>query len=217
MKKRKGTEPARVAEILRRLKKAYPNVQCALTHRNAWELTVATILSAQCTDVRVNKVTPGLFAKYPSPTDFANATQLELEQDIRSTGFYRNKAKSILGAAKTLLASFKGVVPKTMDEILTLPGVARKTGNVVLGVWYKIASGVVVDTHVYRIARRLDLTKQETPEKIERDLMEILPQKEWIDFSHRVIWHGRGVCLARKPKCRECNLEDICYAKDKNL
>ena len=205
----------RVKEILRRLKKAYPKAECALIHRNAWELTVATILSAQCTDVRVNKVTPGLFAKYPTPADFANVNQLELEQDIRSTGFFRNKAKSIIGAAKTLLANFNGKVPQTMDELLTLPGVARKTANVVLGTAFGIAAGVVVDTHVFRIARRLDLTRQETPEKIERDLMKAIPTKEWIGFSHRLIWHGRQVCIARKPRCRECTLEDICYSKEK--
>lgn len=215
MKKQKGRDPVRVAEILRRLKKAYPDATCALTHSNAWELTVATILSAQCTDVRVNKVTPELFAKYPTPTDLANANELELQQDIRTTGFFRNKAKSIIGAAKTLIGKFGGNVPQTMEEMLTLPGVARKTANVVLGTAYGISSGVVVDTHVFRITRRLDLTKEETPEKIERDLMESIPKSDWISFSHRVIWHGRQVCVARKPKCQECNLEDICYSKDK--
>jgi len=167
MKKKasKGTDPARVAEILKRLRAAYPKAECALKHGNAWELTVATILSAQCTDVRVNMVTPGLFAKYPTPTDFANVNPLELEQDIRSTGFYRNKTKSIIGAAKKLLAEFGGVVPKTMDELLRLPGVARKTANVVLGTAYGIAIGVVVDTHVHRITRILDLPKEETVER----------------------------------------------------
>jgi endonuclease-3 len=176
---------------------------------------VATILSAQCTDVRVNKVTPDLFAKYPTPKDFAAVAPEVLAQDIRSTGFFNNKAKSIVGAARKLLADFQGKVPRTMEELLTIPGVARKTANVVLGTAFGIAEGVVVDTHVYRISRRLDLTKQDTPEKIEQDLRQVLPKAEWINFSHRIIWHGRQVCVARSPKCGQCNLENLCYAKDK--
>jgi endonuclease-3 len=214
-KQRKGTEPARVAEIVKRLQAAYPDAKCALHHRNAWQLLVATILSAQCTDVRVNKVTPGLFRKYPTVKDLAAVRQEVLEQEIRSTGFFRNKAKSIIGAAATLLRDFAGRVPRAMDELLTLPGVARKTANVVLGTAFGIAAGVVVDTHVQRIARRLDLTRQTAPEKIEQDLMRLLPQSEWIDFAHRVIWHGRQVCAARRPNCPACNLNDLCYAKDK--
>jgi len=214
-KQRKGTEPARVAEILKRLQAAYPQAKCALTHRSAWQLLVATILSAQCTDVRVNKVTPDLFRKYPTVKDLAAVRQEVLEQDIRSTGFFRNKSKSIIGAAKKLLSDFGGRVPRTMAELLTLPGVARKTANVVLGTAFGIPGGVVVDTHVYRIARRLDLTRQKTPEKIEQDLMKLLPESEWIDFSHRIIWHGRQVCVARRPNCAACNLNDLCYAKDK--
>jgi endonuclease-3 len=214
-KQRKGTEPARVAEILKRLDAAYPQAECALTHRNAWQLLVATILSAQCTDVRVNKVTPELFRKYPTPQDFAPLRQEVLEQDIRSTGFFRNKSKSIIGAARKLVTEFGTKVPRTMEQLLTLPGVARKTANVVLGTAFGIADGVVVDTHVHRITRRLDLTRQDTPEKIEQDLMRILPQDRWIAFSHQIIWHGRGVCAARKPNCPECTLNDLCYAKDK--
>jgi endonuclease III len=214
-KTRKGIEPKRVAEILKRLQTAYPKAECALHHSNAWELTVATILSAQCTDVRVNMVTPGLFKKYPTPQDFAAVAPEVLAQDIRSTGFFNNKAKSIVGAARKLLADFGGLVPKTMDELLTIPGVARKTANVVLGTAFGIAGGVVVDTHVHRISRRLDLTREDTPEKIEQDLIQVLPKQEWISFSHRIIWHGRQVCVARSPKCGQCNLEDLCYAKDK--
>jgi endonuclease-3 len=214
-KLRKGIEPKRVAEILKRLQAAYPKAECALHHSNAWELMVATILSAQCTDVRVNKVTPDLFKKYPTPKDFAAVAPEVLAQDIRSTGFFNNKAKSIVGAAKKLLGDFQGKVPRTMAELLTIPGVARKTANVVLGTAFGIAEGVVVDTHVHRISRRLDLTKQDTPEKIEQDLMQILPKAEWVNFSHRIIWHGRQVCVARSPKCGECNLENLCYAKDK--
>lgn len=214
-RQRKGTEPKRVASILKRLDAAYPQAECALTHSNAWQLLVATILSAQCTDVRVNKVTPELFRKFPTPQDLAVVKQEVLEQEIRSTGFYRNKSKSIIGAARKLVADFGAKVPRTMDELLTLPGVARKTANVVLGTAFGIAAGVVVDTHVYRIARRLDLTRKDTPEKIEQELMKILPQDRWIAFSHQIIWHGRQVCAARRPNCPECNLNDLCYAKDK--
>jgi endonuclease-3 len=212
-----GARQARVAEILRRLDEAYPEVQCALTHGNAWELLVATILSAQCTDKRVNLVTPGLFAKYPTIQDFAAARQVVIEKDIRSTGFFRNKAKSLIGAANKILADFGGKVPQTMEEMLQVPGAARKTANVVLGTAFGKAAGVVVDTHVQRIANRLDLTKEKDPGKIERDLMQIIPQGKWILFSHQIIHHGRQVCGARKPACGKCNLEPLCYAKDKVL
>jgi endonuclease-3 len=208
--------PARIREILRRLDAAYPEAHCALTHRNAWELLVATILSAQCTDVRVNMVTPALFAKYPTPRDFARLQPEELEPDIKSTGFFRNKAKSIVGAARKIVAEFHGQVPADMDRLLTLPGVARKTANVVLGSWFGIPSGVVVDTHVQRISRRWGLTRESDPRKIEADLMRIIPRDRWIAFSHQVIWHGRKLCLARKPRCAECPLETICHAADKS-
>jgi endonuclease-3 len=186
-----------------------------LHHSNPWQLLVATILSAQCTDKRVNEVTPGLFAKYPTPRDFAAVQPQVLANDIRSTGFFNNKSKSIVGAAKKIVGEFGGQVPRTMDEMLTIPGAARKTANVVLGTAYGIASGVVVDTHVQRIARRLDLTKETEPIKIERELMKIIPQERWVLFSHQVILHGRALCLARKPKCAECRLGPLCYAADK--
>jgi len=205
----------RVAEILRRLDKMYPAATCALHHHNPWELLVATILSAQCTDKRVNEVTPGLFAKYPTPQDFAAARQEVLANDIRSTGFFNNKAKSLVGAAKKVVAEFGGQVPKTMEEMLTIPGAARKTANVVLGTAYGIPSGVVVDTHVQRIAQRLDLTKSTEPRKIEADLMRIIPKNKWIIFAHQIILHGRALCVARKPKCAQCDLYSVCYAKDK--
>jgi endonuclease-3 len=204
-----------VAEILRRLDRMYPNATCALRHSNPWELLVATILSAQCTDKRVNEVTPGLFAKYPTPQDFAAVRPEVLAHDIRSTGFFNNKAKSIVGAAQKIVGEFGGKVPRTIEEMLSVPGAARKTANVVLGTAYGIASGVVVDTHVQRIARRLDLTKHVEPVKIEQDLMKIVPRDKWILFSHQIILHGRALCVARGPKCAECALYDICYAKDK--
>lgn len=207
----------RLQEILRRLDLMYPEATCALTHRTPWELLVATILSAQCTDKRVNEVTPGLFAKYPTPADFAAVAPEVLAQDIRSTGFFNNKAKSIVGAAKRVVGDFGGEVPRTMDELLTVPGAARKTANVVLGTAYGIASGVVVDTHVQRITARLDLTKETDPVKIERDLIKIIPQGRWIRFSHQVILHGRALCVARNPKCAECALNNLCYAKDKTI
>lgn len=210
-----GTDPRRVRKILDGLDKAYPAATCALHHQNAFQLLIATILSAQCTDERVNKVTPDLFKKYPTPKDFAVANPSELEQDIRSTGFYRNKAKSILGASKRIVEEFGGQVPRTMEEMLTLPGVARKTANVVLGTAFGIASGVVVDTHVQRISQRLDLTKNTDPKKIEQDLMRAVPKDRWILFSHQLILHGRRVCQARRPKCSECVLEKVCYSKDK--
>ena len=195
----------------------YPDAHCALQHRNPWELLVATILSAQCTDKRVNMVTPGLFAKYPTPVDFAAVRPEVLANDIRSTGFFNNKAKSIVGAAKKVVTEFGGQVPRTIEELLTVPGAARKTANVVLGTAYGIASGVVVDTHVQRIARRLDLTKNSDPVKIERDLMKIIPQEKWILFSHQIILHGRALCPARAPRCAECVLNPICYATDKTV
>jgi endonuclease-3 len=207
--------PQRVREILARLDQRYPRATCALRHRNAWELLVATILSAQCTDVRVNMVTPGLFQKYPSVQHFAALKPEELEPEIRSTGFFRNKSKAVVGSAKKLLEEFGGQVPNDLDQLLTLPGVARKTANVVLGTWFKNATGVVVDTHVRRIARRLELTKHEDPEKIEQDLMRVSPQQKWIDFAHQLIHHGRQLCIARAPKCAECPLENICHAADK--
>lgn len=210
-----GTDPKRVAAILAKLDEAYPEATCELKHENAFQLLVSTILSAQCTDVRVNQVTQELFKKYPTPEAFTYATPAELEQEIRPTGFFRNKTKSVMGASKEIVEKFGGEVPRTMEEILTLPGVARKTGNVVLGTAYGIASGVVVDTHVIRLSRRLDLTRHEDPKKIEQDLMAIIPKEKWIQFSHQLIWHGRRVCFARKPKCAECNLEKLCYSKDK--
>ena len=205
----------RLQEILARLDEMYPAATCALHHHNPWELLVATILSAQCTDKRVNEVTPGLFAKYPTPRDFAAVRQEVLANDIRSTGFFNNKAKSLVGAAKKIVGEFGGEVPRTMEEMLTIPGAARKTANVVLGTAYGIAAGVVVDTHVQRIARRLDLTKETEPAKIERDLMKIIPHEKWVLFSHQIILHGRALCIARKPKCAECHLDPLCYALDK--
>ena len=207
--------PERVAELLKRLNDLYPDVTCALTHASAWELLVATILSAQSTDVNVNRVTPELFRKYPTVEAFAALTPEQLEPDVRSTGFFRNKSKSVVGAAKMLVADFGGQVPDDIDKLLTLPGVARKTANVVLGSWFKKAEGVVVDTHVHRISRRLELTKENDPKKIEQDLMKILPRDRWILFSHQIIWHGRKLCYARKPKCVDCPLENICHAEDK--
>lgn len=207
--------PERIAEILQRLEAAYPNAECALHHRNAWELLVATILSAQCTDARVNMVTPELFRKFPTPQAMAEASLPAIEEEIRSTGFYHNKAKSISGAAKKIVGEFGGKVPKTMAELLTVPGAARKTANVVLGVAYRVAEGVVVDTHVLRISNRLGLTKQTDPKKVEQDLMKIIPKDHWIQFSHEMIHHGRQVCIARKPRCADCTLETLCHSKDK--
>jgi endonuclease-3 len=207
--------PERIAAILERLAEAYPSAECALHHRNAWELMVATILSAQCTDARVNMVTPGLFKKFPTPTDFAHAPLVEIEEQIRSTGFYHNKAKSLNGAARRLITEYSGQVPETIEELLTLPGVARKTANVVLGVAFRKAVGVVVDTHVLRLSRRLELTKATEPIQVEQDLMKIIPQDHWIAFSHEMIHHGRQVCIARKPRCIDCTLEPLCYSSDK--
>ncbi len=207
--------PERLRQIIAALDQLYPQATCALTHRSAWELLVATILSAQSTDVRVNMVTPVLFEKYPTVQDFAALEPEHLQPDIYSTGFFRNKAKSVVGAARKVIADFGGSVPQTMEELLTLPGVARKTANVVLGTWFKKNEGVVVDTHVTRISRRLELTKQQDPRKIEEDLMRIIPRERWTDFSHEVIWHGRKLCLARNPKCADCALEKLCHAADK--
>jgi endonuclease-3 len=211
----KAEREARLREILDFLGTQYPDVECALTHRNAWELLVATILSAQCTDERVNMVTPGLFDKYPTPADLAAAPVEEIAEEVRSTGFFNNKAKSIKGAAGKVVSEFNGEVPKTMKELLSIPGVARKTANVVAGTAYGIPLGVVVDTHVQRIARRLGLTSEVDPKKIEQDLMKVLPEDHWIDFSHQLIWHGRTLCTARKPKCNECPIDSICFAADK--
>ena len=207
--------PERVQQILRRLDQQYPSVTCALTHRSAWELLVATILSAQSTDVNVNRVTPGLFQKYPSVQAFAALEPEDLQPDVRSTGFFRNKSKSVVGAARKIVADFGGQVPDNMDDLLSLPGVARKTANVVLGTWGGKNDGVVVDTHVQRISRRLELTKNEDPKKIEQDLMPIIPREKWTLFAHQIIWHGRKLCMARSPKCAECPLENLCHAADK--
>ena len=211
----KGATPERVRAILAKLDEAYPAASCELHHDNPFQLLISTILSAQCTDERVNQVTATLFPKYPAPKDFAYANPRELEKEIRPSGFFRNKTKSIMGASKKIVEEFGGKVPQTMDELLTLPGVARKTANVVLGTAFGIASGVVVDTHVQRLSGRLDLTRNEDPKKIEQDLMQAIPQDRWILFSHQLIWHGRRVCNARKPRCAECNLEKLCCSKDK--
>jgi endonuclease-3 len=207
--------PERIQGILRGLDELYPHVVCALHHRNAWELLVATILSAQSTDANVNRVTPELFAKYPTVQDFAAMTPEQLQPDVRSTGFFRNKSKSVVGAAKKIVSEFGGQVPDDMERLLTLPGVARKTANVVLGSWFGKAVGVVVDTHVLRISRRWELTKNDDPAQIEQDLMKIIPQDRWILFSHQVIHHGRNLCVARKPKCVDCPIEPLCHAEDK--
>lgn len=203
-------EKERVKEIIRRLQREYPDAQCALNHTNAFELLIATILSAQCTDERVNKVTANLFRKYRSPADFAAANQSELERDIHSTGFFRNKAKNIIAASRQIMERFGGRVPDKMEDLLSLPGVARKTANVVLGCAFGIADGIVVDTHVARLSQRLGLTKNNAPEKIERDLMQIIPKRHWVMFSHWLIHHGRKVCKARKPDCSNCVLADLC-------
>lgn len=207
--------PERVSDILKRLDERYPDVTCALIHKDAWELLVSTILSAQSTDVRVNMVTPELFKKYPTMQHFAKLEPQQLEPDVRSTGFFRNKSKSVVGAARRIVNEFCGRVPENMDDLLTIPGVARKTANVVLGTWFKKADGVVVDTHVHRISRRLELTRNDDPKKIEQDLMKVIPREKWILFSHQIIWHGRKLCVARSPKCMDCPLENICHAEDK--
>ena len=200
----------RMPEILRLLHEAHPDAHCELNHRNALELLVATILSAQCTDVRVNKVTPALFEKYPDARAFAEAEIEELEEAVRTTGFYRNKAKNVQAACRRIVTEYDGEVPAVMEQLLTLAGVARKTANVVLGTWYGIADGVVVDTHVKRLSNRFRISKEKTPEKIERDLMKITPQEHWVDLSHLLIFHGRRVCNARKPDCGACTLSHLC-------
>jgi endonuclease III len=207
----------RVAQILRGLDQVYPNAQCALEHKNALELLVATILSAQCTDERVNIVTRDLFKRYRTPEDYVNAPRAVLEEEIRSTGFFRNKTKSLQRAAAMILDEFGGRVPETMDQLIRLPGVARKTANVVLGVIFRKAEGVVVDTHVFRVARRLDLSHAPTPEKMERELMGLIPRNKWILFSHQMIHHGRKLCKARKPICYLCPVEKVCQSEDKAL
>jgi endonuclease-3 len=216
-KKRFATDERqnRISRILLSLDSAYPKAQCALRHGNPLELLIATILSAQCTDERVNVVTRDLFQKYRTAGDYANAPREKLEADIRSTGFYRNKAKSIQGACTLISGKFGGSVPTTMEELLELPGVARKTANVVLGVAFGKAEGIVVDTHVFRVSRRLDLAHSDTPEKVEANLMRIIPRDRWISFSHQVILHGRSTCKARKPLCLTCPLERDCYSTDK--
>ena len=201
-------------EVIKRLKREYPDAHCALLYSNPFELLIATILSAQCTDVRVNIVTSELFRKYRNPQDYLNVVQEELEQDIRSTGFYRNKAKNIQATCEKIVNNFDGEIPQDIDKLLTLNGVARKTANVVLGNAFGIASGVVVDTHVRRLTNRLGLTKQQNPVKIENELNELVPKKHWVMFPHWIIWHGRAICKARKPQCENCVLEDICPKVD---
>jgi endonuclease-3 len=202
--------PARAPEILTRLRAAYPDARCALEHRSAFELLCATILSAQCTDARVNMVTPVLFERYPTPEALARARQPELEAIIKSTGFFRNKSRSLIGMAQALVADHGGAVPRTMDELRTLPGVGRKTANVILGNAYGINDGVTVDTHVTRLSRLLGLTRHDDPEKIERDLMELFPRDHWALLSHLLIFHGRQICIARRPRCADCVLNDLC-------
>src|SRR5213595_2170081 len=210
MRETKSQKKTRAEKIIKLLKRAHPDAKCALNHSNAFELLIATILSAQCTDERVNKVTADLFRKYRKPEAYLKVPATELQEDIRTTGFFRNKTKSIQGACKMLVEEFAGEVPKTMEELLKLPGVARKTANVVLGVAYGIAAGVVVDTHVGRLSNRLGLTKQKDAVKIENDLLKLVPKKDWIIFSHLLIFHGRRVCRARRPLCEECTLEPLC-------
>ena len=211
------TSPARLVKIFAALDHLFPRAECALKHENPFQLLVATILSAQCTDARVNKVTPELFRKYPTPRDFAAVRPEVLAEDIRSTGFFRNKAKNIVGAAKKIVADFGGNVPQGMEELLTLPGVARKTANVVLGTAYGLPAGVVVDTHVFRITHRLKLSNGKTPEKVEQDLMKVIPRSRWISFAHQIIWFGRKICQARKPLCADCPIEKICDSPDKTV
>lgn len=221
MTEKKNASPrkpsGRIKQILRLLEEAYPNAECTLTHNNSLELLIATILSAQCTDERVNLVTRDLFRKYRTAKDYVRVPREDLEKDIQSTGFYRNKARSIQGASAMILENFGGSVPDTMEDLLKLPGVARKTANVVLGVAFGKADGIVVDTHVFRVSRRLGFTDSDTAEKVERDLMRIIPPNRWISFSHQVIVHGRKTCKARKPLCLVCPLERICKSEDKTL
>jgi endonuclease III len=207
---RRRKEEHRISEILVRLDETYPDVTCALLHQNPYQLLVATVLSAQCTDVRVNMVTPLLFKHYPTPEAMALAREEELQEIIRSTGFFRNKARNLVRAAETMMEKFDGAVPEKMEDLLQLPGVARKTANVIMGTAFGISSGVVVDTHVRRLSRRLDLTSHNDPVKIEKDLMEKIPEDHWIDFSHQLIHHGRQICKAQKPRCEQCVLADLC-------
>jgi endonuclease-3 len=200
----------RTKKIIQALKRSYPDAKCSLNHSNAFELLVATILSAQCTDERVNIVTENLFRKYRRPEDYLKVPETELQNDIRTTGFFRNKTKSIQGTAKVLTEQYAGRVPETIDQLLELPGVARKTANVVLGNAFGITSGIVVDTHVTRLSRRLALTVEKDPVKIENDLVEIVPRKDWVIFSHLLIYHGRKICKARNPLCAECVIEKYC-------
>ena len=200
----------RTREIIKRLKRAYPAAKCSLNHSNAFELLVATILSAQCTDERVNLVTQNLFRKYRGPEDYLRVSPRELEKDIQSTGFFRNKTKSIQGTSKVLAEKYHGEVPRTMDELLELPGVARKTANVVLGNAFEIKAGVVVDTHVTRLSHRLNLSQEKTAEKIEKDLIAVVPKRDWVVFPHLMIYHGRKICKARSPLCAECEIEKFC-------
>lgn len=210
--------PKRMKRIFTALDGLFPHAHCALRHENAFQLLIATILSAQCTDERVNTITRELFQRYRTPQDFARADRRVLEQDIRSSGFFRNKAKNIILASGRIMEAFKGKVPRTMEQLLTLPGVGRKSANVVLGTAYSIPSGIVVDTHVLRVStRRLRLSDEKTPEKIEKSLLEIVPQIRWIHFSHQMTWFGRKVCLARKPRCPVCPLEPICDSLDKTV
>lgn len=207
------TEKERKATLVKAVKAAYPKAGCSLIHRNVWQLLCATILSAQCTDERVNLTTPNLFKAYPTPKALGDAKQEDVEKLIRSCGFYKNKAKNIIAASKTIAENYKSRVPKTMEELTNLPGVARKTANVVLGTGYGINDGIVVDTHVARLSNRMGLSKNTEPEKIEKDLMKIVPQEEWTDFSHQLIAHGRAVCQARNPKCADCPLKTFCPSK----
>jgi endonuclease-3 len=200
----------RAADIVVRLKQMYPKAKCSLDFTNAFELLIATMLSAQSTDVRVNIVTKSLFRKYPNPQSFASANQVEMERDVKQTGFFRNKAKAVIAASKAIVERHNGEVPRTMDELTALPGVGRTTANVVLSNAFKIAVGIVVDTHVTRVSARLGLTASDDAVKIEQDLMGLIPQKEWTNFSHRLIAHGRTICIARKPKCAQCALNDLC-------
>ena len=212
MAKRESTDELkkRTRDIIRRLKRAYPGAKCSLNHSNPFELLVATILSAQSTDDRVNIVTADLFRKYKKPEDYLKVPPSELEKDIHSTGFFRNKTKSIQGTAKLLTEQYSGEVPHTMDELLEFPGVARKTANVVLGNAFGIKAGVVVDTHVTRLSHRLGLSEEKTAEKIEQDLIPIVPKKDWVIFPHLMIYHGRKICKARNPLCEECTIEKLC-------
>ena len=205
----------RIPEIIKLLRKAYPQGRTALHYRTPLQILIATILSAQCTDVRVNKITPGLFKKYKAARDFARAKQSVLEQEIRSTGFYRNKTKNIIAASKKIVEDFKGNVPRTMEALVSLPGVARKTANIVLYSSFKKAEGIAVDTHVKRLSRRLGLSKEDNPDKIEQDLMKIVPRKDWIDFNYILVDHGRQICNARKPLCQKCVIDRLCPSAKK--